>query len=173
MLNLIFGTSDRSYATQSRLYTELRRANKYTYKTKGNDVRGWARVLSARLPTGFGYADQSYSNRTTAYWAIVDSMERTGRPVGIVIDDGTHAWTVVGYRISEIPGDRSSRQLLGFTVVGPLGSPTDPWPKQYLSVSQLNVRYTRYHEWQRSVVWEGLYVIVAPLATQGSVTVTR
>ena len=30
---------------------------------------------------------------------------------------------------------------------------------------QLASRFTRYHEWQRTVVWEGLYVIVAPRST--------
>jgi hypothetical protein len=173
MLNLVTGRSDRSYATQSRLYTELRRANLYRYKTRGNDVRGWARVLTARLPAGQGYADKSYSSRSSAYLAIVDAMDRTGRPVGIVVDAGTHAWTVVGFTIRETPGVPDSTTVLGFTVVGPLGAGSDPWPKRYLTVAQLNSRFTRYHEWQRAVPWEGLYVVVAPLSTVGSVDPTR
>jgi hypothetical protein len=173
MINLSTGRSDRTYATQSRLYTELRRANLYRYSTRGNDVRGWARVLTARLPTGMGYADQSYTSRSTAYLEIVKAMDATGRPVGIVVDEGTHAWTVVGFSIRETPGVPNSTTVLGFYVVGPLGSPSDPWPKRYYTVAQLNSRFTRYHEWQRSVPWEGKYVIVAPLANVGSVTLTR
>jgi hypothetical protein len=173
MLNLVNGTSDRSYASQSRLYTELRRANKYSYSTRGNDVRGWARVLSAHLPPGQGYADQSFSSRTDAQLAIVKAMDRTGRPVGIVIDAGSHAWTVVGYTVRETPGVADSMTVLGFYVVGPLGSPSDPWPKKYLTTSQFASRFTRYHESTRKVVWEGLYVIVAPTWTIGSVTPTR
>jgi hypothetical protein len=173
MINLATGRSDRSYATQSRLYTELRRANLYRYSTRGNDVRGWARVLTARLPAGMGYADISFSSRSAAYLAIVKAMDRTGRPVGIVVDEGRHAWTVVGFSIRETPGVPNSTTVLGFYVVGPLGSPSDPWPKRYLTVSQLSSRFTRYHESQRSVPWEGLYVIVAPLSTTGAVTATR
>ena len=173
MLNLVTGRSDRSYATQSRLYTELRRANLYRYSTRGNDVRGWSRVLTAHLPAGMGYADVSFSSRSAAFMAIVNAMDRTKRPVGIVVDEGTHAWTVVGFRVSERPGVAGSMTVLGFYVVGPLGSPSDPWPKKYLTTSQLASRFTRYHEWQRSVPWEGLYVIVAPLSTTGSVTATR
>ena len=173
MLNLVTGTSDRSYATQSRLYRELRAANKYVYPTLGNDVRGWSRVLTAHLPTGMGYADQSFSSRSAAYAAIVESMDRTRRPVGIVIDRGTHAWTVVGFRIHEIVGDPGSTTILGFYVVGPLGSPKDPWPKAYYTVDQLSTRYTRYHEWTQSVVWEGKYVIVAPLEAVGGTTTGR
>lgn len=173
MLNLVTGRSDRSYATQSRLYTELRRANLYRYSTRGNDVRGWSRVLTAHLAPGMGYADVSFSSRSAAFLAIVNAMDRTKRPVGIVVDEATHAWTVVGFRVSETPGVAGSMTVLGFYVVGPLGSPSDPWPKKYLTTSQLASRFTRYHEWQRSVPWEGLYVIVAPLSTTGSVTVTR
>lgn len=173
MLNLATGRSDRSYATQSRLYTELRRANLYNYATRGNDVRGWARVMTAHLPTGQGYADVSFSSRSAAYLAIVEAMDRTKRPVGIVVDEGTHAWTVVGFSVRETPGVPNSTTVLGFYVVGPLGSPSDPWPKKYLTADQLAYRFTRYHEWQRSVPWEGLYVIVAPLWTTGSVTPSR
>ena len=173
MINLATGSSDRSYATQSRLYTELRRANLYRYSTRGNDVRGWARVLTARLPAGMGYADASFSSPSAAYLAIVKAIDRTGRPVGIVVDEGGHAWTVVGFSVRETPGVPNSTEVLGFYVVGPLGSPADPWPKRYLTVSQLSSRFTRYHESQRSVPWEGLYVIVAPLSTIGAVTPTR
>ena len=165
MLNLVRGTSDRSYATQERLYRELRAANKYRYATRGNDVRGWARVLTARLGTDRAYNDQSFTSRSAAYAAIVDSMDRTGRPVGIVVDRGSHAWTVVGFRVQETVGVLGSRTILGFYVVGPLGPGKDPWPKAYYTVDQLSSRFTRYHEWQMSVVWEGKYVIVAPMAT--------
>jgi hypothetical protein len=173
MLNLINGTSDRSFSTQSRLYTELRRSNRYTYSTRGNDVRGWSRVLSARLPAGMAYEDVSFASRSDAYLAIVKAMDRTKRPVGIVVDAASHAWTVVGFTVRETPGVPNSTTVLGFYVVGPLGSPTDPWPKKYLTTSQLNSRFTRYHEATRPVVWEGLYVIVAPRSTVGIVKPTR
>jgi hypothetical protein len=173
MINLVTGTSDRSRATQQRLYNELQRANLYDYATNGNDVRGWSRVLTARLGAGRAYADLSYTSRSTAYAAIVDAMDRTKRPVGIVVDEGRHAWTVVGFTVRETGGDPATRVILGFTVVGPLGSGRDPWPKRYYTVDQLATRFTRYHEWQRSVPWEGKYVIVAPLWTSGAASVTR
>jgi hypothetical protein len=173
MLNLLDGRTDLSYATQSRLYAEARRSNLYSYPTLGNDVRGWARVLTAHQPRGLGYADMSFKAQATAYAAIVDAMDRTKRPVGIVVDRGTHAWTVVGFRVRETSGVPGSRTILGFYVVGPLGSPKDPWPKRYYTVDQLSTRFTRYHEWQRAVIWEGRYVIVAPVIATGSVVVSR
>jgi hypothetical protein len=80
---------------------------------------------------------------------------------------------VVGFRVREIVGDPGARTILGFYVVGPLGPDKDPWPKAYYTVDQLSTRFTRYHEWQMSVVWEGKYVIVAPVVTTGAVTTTR
>ncbi len=173
MLNLVTGASDRSYATQSRLYTELRKSNRYVYSTRGNDVRGWARVLTAHLPAGMSYADVSFSSRSAAYLAIVKALDRTRRPVGIVVDAASHAWTVVGFTVRETPGVPDSTTVLGFYVVGPLGSPSDPWPKKYLTVDQLALRFTRYHEPTRPVVWEGQYVIVAPTSSIGAVKPMR
>ena len=173
MINLVAGTSDRSYATQSRLYRELRAANLYRYTTRGNDVRGWAKVLTAHLGPGRSYGDRSYTSQAAAYNAIVDSMTLTKRPVGIVVDRGTHAWTIVGFKVTETVGVRASRTILGFYVVGPLGSPRDPWPKAYYTVAQLSSRFTRYHEATRTVIWEGKYVIVQPLEDTGAVTTGR
>jgi hypothetical protein len=173
MLNLVRGTSDRSYATQARLYRELRSANKYRYPTRGNDVRGWSRVLSAHLPPGMGYADRSFSSQSAAFGAIVDAIDLTQRPVGIVVDRGSHAWTVVGFRVREITGVPSSRVILGFYVVGPLGAGRDPWPKAYYTVAQLASRFTRYHESTRRVVWEGKFVIVEPTEAIGMVSAGR
>ncbi|HEX5015652.1 MAG TPA: hypothetical protein VFV72_16015 [Candidatus Limnocylindrales bacterium] len=173
MINLVKGTSDRSYATQERLYRDIRAANKYHYSTNGNDVRGWARVLTARLGTDRAYNDMSFGTRADAYAKIVETMDRTKRPAGIVVDRGTHAWTVVGFKVHEVLSEPRSRTILGFYVVGPLGAGKDPWPKAYFTVDQLSTRFTRYHEWQMSVVWEGKYVIVAPVVTTGAATTSR
>jgi len=79
----------------------------------------------------------------------------------------------VGFRVTETVGVPDSRVILGFYVVGPLGSPRDPWPKAYYTVDQLSTRFTRYHEWQMTVVWEGKYVIVAPLEPFGATSTGR
>jgi hypothetical protein len=173
MINLVRGTSDRTYATQARLYRETRAANKYSYPTRGNDVRGWARVLTAHLGPGMGYADRMFSSQAAAYDAIVDSMTATKRPVGIVVDRGSHAWTVVGFKVHETVGVPGSRTILGFYVIGPLGSPRDPWPKAFYTVAQLSARFTRYHESTRTVMWEGKYVMVQPIQSTGAVSTGR
>jgi len=51
--------------------------------------------------------------------------------------------------------------VLRRTASGPLGSRADRWPYAYLTTAQFNTYFTRYHEWQRKVVWEGKWVIIA------------
>jgi hypothetical protein len=163
MLNLIFGTADRSRATQRALYDEIRASNLYTYATAGNDVHGWATALNRRLGPG-AYGVRMFSTRGAAIEGIVDSLERTGRPVGVVVDAGTHAWTVVGYRATEWRGTDGAitrRVVDGLYVWGSLGPGTgDPWPFGYQTVGQFAKRFTLYHEWQKPVIWEDQYVFV-------------
>ena len=159
MVNLIRGTSDRSRATQARYYTTTRAHNKYRYATRGNDPQGWAWALTNY--SGRGYGALSFASRDDAIEAIRDSIARTGHPVGVTVRRGTHAWVILGYRSEIHPDDPDTDRILGFYVSGPLGSPTDPWPYQYWSLGKFREVYTRYHEWQRSVIWEGRYVVVA------------
>jgi hypothetical protein len=37
----------------------------------------------------------------------------------------------------------------------------DRHPYRYTAIGDFRRRFTRYHEWQRSVIWEGRYVIVS------------
>ena len=54
----------------------------------------------------------------------------------------------------------STVEVEGVYVSGPLYG-RDPWPHKFLTTSQFRTRFTRYHESQRSVIWEGKYVIVS------------
>jgi len=164
MANLVLGRSDRTYATQKSLGARVRSYNAYTYTSAGNDVRGWAGALNWVLPDSLPvvYRDRSYGSRSAAITAIVGALDRTGYPVGIVVRRGTHAWTVLGYRASEVPGDPASRAILGLYVVGPLGSPSDPWPYRYMTLATFASYFTAYNEVERRVIWQGRYVIVRP-----------
>lgn len=161
MINLIKGTSDRSRATQERYYAGTRKHNRYTYSTKGNDPQGWAWALRFYSGDTTTYQARSFTNKTASLAAIVESIDRTGSPVGVPVHDGTHAWIVLGYRAEPDPDDPAKRVILGFYVSGPLGSPTDPWPYKYLTNSQFRTHFTKYHEWQREVIWEGRWVIIS------------
>jgi hypothetical protein len=164
MINLVAGLSNRSYSTQAGLARQIQRLNRYRYVTRGNDVQGWALTLDARLGGGLHYRDRSYTTQAAAISAIVQAIDRTRHPVGVVVDRGRHAWTVVGYRAATTTahnGTVISRRILGFYAVGPLpGYRNEPYPYAWLSLDAFKARFSRYHEWQRSVVWEGKWVIV-------------
>jgi hypothetical protein len=161
MLNLILGTSDRSYATQKTYYEGTRKNNRYTYATKGNDPQGWAWALRYYSGNQTTYQARSFTNKTASLAAIVESIDRTGDPVGVTVHRGTHAWIVLGYRAEPDPNDASKRIIVGFYVSGPLGSPTDPWPYAYMTTARFREHFTRYHEWQRDVIWEDTWVIIS------------
>jgi hypothetical protein len=161
MLNLALGTSNRRYLTQKYFYARIREHNRYRYITRGNDPQGWAWGLRRFSGLRTMYAAKMYSDRQQAINAIVESIARTGDPVGITVRKGTHAWVVLGYRTSHDPIEPTKKTVLGFYVSGPLGTTADKWPYAYLTVSQFNTYFTRYHEWQRKVIWEGKWVIIA------------
>jgi hypothetical protein len=158
MINIINATADRRYITQLRTNSQIRRLNKYSYPTPGNDVRGWARFLDAHVGGPWHYADRSFLSRGVAISAMAESIDRTRHPVGIVVAHGSHAWTVVGYRATVTPGV-PGRKIVGLYVSGSLRR--DPFAQRYMTLSQFATYYTRYHEATRAVIWEGKYVIVS------------
>jgi len=159
MINLVNGKSDRSYATQRRLYREIRAHNRYRYATRGNDPQGWAWGL--RRYTSMDYQARSFTNKSKAVWAIYESLARTKHPVGVPMFRGTHAWIVLGYKVAVDPTEPSKRTLLGFYVSGPLGTKADRWPIAWMPLATFRTKFTRYHEWQRTVIWEGKWVVIS------------
>jgi hypothetical protein len=105
MINVINRTTDRTYATQSRYAWHAQRLNRYTYASRGNDPRGWALLLDKFVGGEWHYADRTYGSQTAGINAIVESIARTGHPVGVVVDRGTHAWTVLGFRATQVGDD--------------------------------------------------------------------
>ncbi|MFL5680168.1 MAG: hypothetical protein ACJ77B_06155 [Chloroflexota bacterium] len=159
MLNIVNRTTDRTYHTQARYAWHVNQLNRYDYATKGNDVGGWAAFLDLWIADAWHYRDHSYDSRSAAIAAMVESIDRTHHPIGIVVDNGTHAWTVLGYRATMVRGS-TKKTVVGLYVSGSLAG-TDPRPYRYYTLAQFATRYTRYHEWQRTVIWEGKYVIVS------------
>lgn len=160
MANLVLRTSNRTYSRQGYIYRLTRQHNRYRYATRGNDPQGWA--WSLRYFTGGrNYQARAYSDKTAAINSIAASIARTRHPVGVTVHAGTHAWVVLGYKQTWDRNEPSKKTLLGLYVSGPLGTARDRWPYKYLTVAQFREVFTRYHEWQRAVPWEGKWVVVA------------
>ena len=158
MVNLVKGTSNRTYRTQAFFYKQTRAHNRYRYATRGNDPQGWAWTL--RAYSGQPYKAYAFTNKTAALNKIIESIARTKDPVGVTVRGGTHAWVVLGYRTSHDPIEPTKKTILGFYVSGPLGTSADRWPYGYVSLATFKQYFTRYHEWQRSVIWEGKWVVI-------------
>lgn len=161
MVNMVRGTSNRSYATQKSYYQKIRLHNRYTYRTRGNDPQGWAWGLRYFSRGEAMYAARAYTNKQQALDAIVASIAQYQAPVGVPVKNGTHAWVVLGYRTTHDPIEPTKKTIVGFYVSGPLGSAADKWPYAYLTVAQFKSYFTRYHEWQRRVIWEDKWVVIA------------
>jgi hypothetical protein len=161
MVNLVRGTSNRKYVTQQYYYKLTRQHNRYTYITKGNDPQGWAWAATYFSRGEATYRARSFTDKTAAINAIADAIRYTRDPVGVTVRSGSHAWVVLGYRSQVSTIDPSKRILLGLYVSGPLGTSADKWPYKYLTVSQFRQYFTRYHEWQKSVIWEGKWVVIS------------
>jgi hypothetical protein len=160
MLNLLEGTSNARYARQKSLYYQIRKHNRYRYRTNGNDIQGWA--WAVRYYSKEPYAARSFASKTTAIKAIVSAIDRTGHPVGITVHNGTHAWVVLGYKARPSSTDPSVKTILGFYVHGPLGPGSrDPWRYRYYTLATFKKVYGRYHEATRKVIWEDRYVLVS------------
>jgi hypothetical protein len=159
MWNLIDGTSNARYARQKTLYGQIRRHNRYRYRTKGNDIQGWAWAL--RYYTDQPYRARAFVSKNAALRAIAEAIDRTGHPVGITVHHGTHAWVVLGYRAKPSATNPSQRTILGYYVSGPLGPGSrDPWRYRYMTMGAFRKVFGRYHERTRKVIWEDKYVLV-------------
>jgi hypothetical protein len=158
--NLVLGTSNRTYSRQAYIYKLTRLHNRYRYSTLGNDPQGWAWTLRY-FTNGKPYYPRAYTNKQQAINSIWASIARTRNPVGVTVNAGTHAWVVLGYKLTYDLDEPSKKTLLGLYVSGPLGTTRDRWPYKYLTVAQFRDVFTRYHEWQRSVIWEGKWVVLA------------
>jgi hypothetical protein len=159
MANLVLGTSNRTYSRQAYIYKLTRLHNRYRYATRGNDPQGWGWSLRY-FTKGRPYYPHAYTNKDAAIRSIADSIARTRHPVGVTVYSGTHAWVVLGYKQTYDRSEPSKKTLLGLYVSGPLGTTRDRWPWKYLTVDQFRQVFTRYHEWQRSVIWEGKWVVL-------------
>lgn len=174
MLNVILRTkrTDTTRNYQSSLAKVIGVNNRYRYNVPGNDIRGWAKALNVRIPAGAGvmYRDRAFRSQTAAMWSIVSAIDATSYPVGITVWHGRHAWTVLGYRTSEMPNAPASRQILGFYVSGPLRTSryADPFPSStatrgvYLSLANFAANFSRYDEDKGRAPWHRSFVMVRP-----------
>ncbi len=169
MMNMVAPTNDRSASTQRRVF---KLAKAYSDRVsprpgrKGASVRGWAMALDE---LGYGpYRVMGYDTLPAAIHAAARAIRVTGRPVGLLMWHGRHAWVMSGFRASADPLATDTFTVMRVTVLDPLyprASPTwgaSPAPGTELSLAALGRDFVR-----RGLGWDGVlagpYVIVQPV----------
>jgi hypothetical protein len=168
MMNMIDEARDRTRPSQARLDRLARRLSSSRLQGAGSEPEGWAGALN-RL--GYGrYVVKAERTRPAALRAAARAIRLTGRPVGLLMWRGAHAWVVSGFRATSDPATTNDFIVTHLYV-------EDPWyprvssiwgrsqpPGTRVAVAQLFGSYLR---WKRAVPYvekDGRFVLVMPVA---------
>lgn len=168
MRNLIKGESDHSSATQKRYYDDARANDRFeNWRFPGSDAQGWAAAL--RTYTGVSHyawhADTTYRD---AIRSAARQIRRTGKPVGLMVSRGGHAWVMTGFRATADPAVTDDYEVTSVYIMGPL------YPVQQSSSGYDRPPNTRFsYEWlkhffvpfrslpnENSEIWDQKFVSV-------------
>jgi hypothetical protein len=180
MLNIIGPTADRSSGTQLSLQKLARSMSGPTrpgFERHGASVRGWMSGLN-QLDAGpyrvVGADTLAEAMRTAALAILL-----TGKPVGLLVWHGRHAWVMSGFKATADPLHDTTFEVTAAVVLDPLypfGSRTwgpSPKPGKALSVADVGRQFVprRSGTWPGGIgidpVWSlaslsGKYVLVIP-----------
>ena len=182
MLNVMASGADRTAKTQSNLQTIARSLSGPTregFQRQGASVRGWTAALN-RLGAG-RYQMAGFDTLADAMNAAAVAIARTGKPVGLLMWSGRHAWVMTGFTATADPHRNSQFSVTGAIVFDPLypyGSATwgkSPQPGATLSLATLSKQFVprRHGTWAGAIPGTtdmsrlaGKYVIVEPYLPQ-------
>lgn len=134
---------------------------------RGAGSEGWANGL-VELGAGY-YAQRAVDTYGAAVRLAVEALRRTGRPVGLIVWRGAHAWVVSGFTADADPLTHPGYRVTGVYV-------QDPWyprvssiwgpgqkPNSWISVGALKADFLprRGGRWHAELA--GKYVLVVPV----------
>ena len=161
MLN-IAGDADRSARTQLRLQELARGLSGPTragFERKGASVRGWSAGLN-ELGAG-PYRLVGATTIDEAMQLAARSIRETGKPIGLLMWAGRHAWVMSGFEATADPGTTDDFRVTRAIVLDPLypyGSSrwgASPRPGQALAVPTLGKQFVP----RRQGTWPGALTI--------------
>ena len=172
MINMMEGgPPDRTRETQRELYQQARSFSPWlTAERGGASARGWAAVL-----TQMGYGNfqlLTLSTMDEALRSAARQMRLTGKPVGLLVWSGRHAWVMSGFRATADPAWRNEFEVSAVWLEDPWYGRTDrKWgaglqPHTLMSTDDLRASFVswRSRHWQGISPSESRFVIVAPLS---------
>jgi hypothetical protein len=170
MLNMIEPGADRTAATQLKLQELARQWSGQRpdgFERQGASVRGWATGLNL---LGAGpYHLTGVTSIDEALLLAAQAMRRTGKPVGLLMWRGRHAWVMSGFRATGDPlvsGTRVTAAIVEDPLY-PYGSSVwgeSPAPGATLSVEELGRQFVPRRSSSRWGMQDlsGKYVLVLP-----------
>ncbi|HEV8488934.1 MAG TPA: hypothetical protein VGQ58_04010 [Candidatus Limnocylindrales bacterium] len=157
MLN-VMGASDRTARTQARLQVLARSLSGPTregFQRHGASVRGWTAGLN-QLGAG-PYRMVGASSLEEALQLAARAIRTTGRPVGLLVWAGRHAWVMSGFEATADPATTANFRVTRAIVLDPLypyGSGrwgASPAPRQAITPATLGKQFVP----RRKGTWAG------------------
>jgi hypothetical protein len=157
MLN-IMGGNDRSARTQlslQKLARSLSGPTRQGFERKGASVRGWTDGLNALDAGPYRLVGTDTIDEAMRLAAI--SIRETGRPVGLLVWAGRHAWVMSGFQATADPRTTADFQVTRAIVLDPLyphGSSQwgrSPRPREAISIATLGEQFVP----RRRGTWPG------------------
>jgi hypothetical protein len=169
MMNMIELDRDGAKTSQARLDRLARNLSSPRLQGAGSEPEGWAGALN-RL--GYGpYEVRADRTRAAALRAAARAIRLTGRPVGLLMWRGAHAWVVSGFCSTADPALTDEFTVTHLYV-------EDPWyprvssmwgrsrpPGARVSAKQLAAAYLPWDRAARYVEKDGRFVLVVPVVT--------
>lgn len=168
MINIIDEGGDRRSSKQSGFYALARELSTDRLRGDGAEPEGWARALD-KLGYGPYEVDEAPSLRA-AITRAAKALRLSGRPVGLLMWRGAHAWVMSGFKATADPAFTVEFDVTHVYI-------EDPWyprvssiwgasrpPDSLVPVSRLDEDYLR---WRRPTVRypekDGQFVLVLPV----------
>lgn len=178
MLNMMEPGADRTAKTQLRLQVLARGLSGQRPDGRvrqGASVRGWSAGLN-KLGAG-PYAIVGEETIQLALQRAAKAIRITGKPVGLLVWRGRHAWVMTGFRATADPATTDDFRVTAVSIMDPLypyGSKTwgpSPRPGDLLTLKELGRQFVQRRTSSQSAIWaggtdmsrfSGKYVIVMP-----------
>lgn len=175
MINMIAARDDRSSATQRRLQVLARSLSgprPVGFERQGASVRGWTAGLNH---LGYGpYRLVGEASLEAALRTAARAIRMTGRPVGLLVWRGRHAWVMSGFRATADPAVTDRFEVTAAYVLDPLypnGSKTwgpSPSPGRATPIDEVGRQFVARRSGTTSSRWltsslAGKWVLVLPV----------
>ena len=173
MIRMIGLEGDRARPTQRALDRLARKLSTPRLRGAGSEPEGWAGTLNK---LGYGpYEVRAERTRGAAIEAAARALRLTGRPVGLLMWRGAHAWVMSGFRATADPAYTDEFDVTHVYVVDPwYPRVSSIWGKAQPPGARVPVRRLAedFLAWRRPAVRypekDGRFVLVVPVADAGT-----